>query len=204
VARKKDPEREAERRQLMMATCYRLLATHSHQAMTLEAVAKELGGSKGQIAHYFPTKEALIAATMRAALELYGQTLLATAGAEGPLRERLQRLIALALPDATELRERLAFIAEVWSFSKTSPQTREAVRAAYEGMHEVTRQLLELGAREGFVTARNAKAMLVPIAAMFDGLAVHGAHSEVDVGELRRQAEDTLGQLLGLPKKRRR
>jgi len=201
VARKKDPVREAERRQLMMATCYRLLATRSHQAMTLEAVARELGGSKGQIAHYFPTKEALIAATMRAALEVYGQTLLTVAAEEAPLRARLKKLIAVALPDGPELRERLAFVAEVWSFAKVSAETREAVRAAYAGMHDVTRRLLDLGIEEGFVTAKNARALLVPVAAMFDGLAVHGAHSGVDVAKLRREAEATLELLLGFRRK---
>ncbi len=203
MARKKDPVREAERRQQMMATCYRLLATRSHHAMTLEAVAAELGGSKGQIAHYFPTKEALIAATMRAALELYGQSLLMVAAEEAPLRTRLQRLIAVALPDESELRQRLAFVAEVWSFAKTSAETREAVRVAYASVHGVTRKLLDIGIAEGFVTAKNARSLLVPVAAMFDGLAVHGAHSGVDVKLLRRQAEETLVLLLGLgrPKK---
>ncbi|MBL8956706.1 MAG: TetR family transcriptional regulator C-terminal domain-containing protein [Myxococcaceae bacterium] len=203
MARKKDPAREAERREQMMATCYRLLATRSHHAMTLEAVAKELGGSKGQIAHYYPTKEALISATMRGALELYGQLLLAVATEEAPLRTRLKHLIAAALPDAELLRERIAFVAEVWSFAKTSPETREAVRAAHAGVYEVTRKLLDLGIEEGFVTAKNARALLLPISAMFDGLAVHAAHSDLDVEELRRHAEKTLELLLGLGGKSR-
>ena len=198
MARKKDPAREAERRELMMATCYRLLATRSHHAMTLEAVAQELGGSKGQIAHYYPTKEALIAATMRGALELYGQLLLAVAAEDAPLRTRLKHLIEVALPDGGALQERIAFVAEVWSFSKTSPETREAVRAAHAGVYEVTRKLLDIGIAEGFVTAKNARALLLPISAMFDGLAVHAAHSNLDVKQLRSHAEQTLELLLGI------
>lgn len=181
-----------------MATCYRLLATRSHHAMTLETVAKELGGSKGQIAHYFPSKEALIAATMRAALELHGQVLLSVATQATPLRQRLKELIAVALPSAEELRERLAFVAEVWSFAKTSQETQAAVEAAHQGLLGVTRRLLDMGIEEGFVTRRRAERLLVPVAALFDGLAVHGAQGDVDVAELRKQAQATLQVLLGL------
>lgn len=199
MARKKDPEREAARRQEMMTTCYRLLSSRSHQSMTLEAVAQELGGSKGQIAHYFPNKEALIAATMRGALELYSQMLVAVAMEEGvSLRQRMKNVIATALPDAEELKNRIAFLAEVWSFSKTSKEVEQALQQGYARMHDVTEQLLDVGVKEGWIKARHASQVLLPIAAMFDGLAIHGAHGNVDIEELRRQAEKTLSLLLGL------
>jgi AcrR family transcriptional regulator len=198
VARKRDPAREAARRREIMATCYRLLATNTHHAMTLASVAEEVGGSKGQIAYYFPTKDALIAATMREALRVYGEGLMAAATRHRPLKRRLKELIAYALPSAAELRERLAFVAEVWSFSKSSRETRDAVAAAYAGLHELTRALLQVGVLEGYVSRRHAERSVVPIAALFDGLAVHGAHSTVDVDALRRHAEQTLEVLLGL------
>jgi AcrR family transcriptional regulator len=198
MGRTKDPAREAERRQDIMATCYRLLVTRSHEAMTLEAVAKELGGSKGQIAHYFPSKEALITATMRSALELYGQALLMVAESDLPLRERLDHLVSIALPDGPELKERFAFVAEVWSFAKTSKATAEAARSAFAQMRTITRRLLQIGVDAGFVVEKPDERKVVIIAALFDGLALHAAHTDIDVAELRVEAKRMLVEMLGL------
>lgn len=198
MARTKNPEREAERRQEIVLAAFRLLATRSHQAMTLEAVAKELKGSKGAVAHYFKTKEALIAATMRAALEFQAQALLTIAELNAPLPERLQLLIEAALPDGALTRERVRFVTEVWSFAKTSAETATALRTATAHLHEVTRRLLEIGKAEGFITVERPERFVVPISALFDGLALHAAHSEVDLGELRAQARESLERLLGI------
>jgi AcrR family transcriptional regulator len=198
MGRKKDPAREAERRQQIMATCYQLLVTRSHEAMTLEAVANELGGSKGQIAHYFPSKEALITATMRSALELYAQTMVVVAESDLPLRDRLRHIIAIALPDREELWQRFAFIVEVWSFSKSSNETAETVRAAFASMRTITRRLLEIGVEAGFVKRKDLERQVVLVAALFDGLALHAAHTDVDVAELRAEAERIVVEMLGL------
>jgi AcrR family transcriptional regulator len=200
VGRTRDPQREAQRRQEIMATCYRLLSTTSHQAMTLEAVAKELGGSKGQIAHYFPSKEALITATIRSALELYGQVLMAVAESQTPLPERLEQVIQVALPDPPDLNERFNFIVEVWSFAKSSRETRAAVRSAFESMRQITRRMLQIGVQTGFITKRHVERQVVPIAALFDGLLLHAANGDADVGELRGYAREVVSGMLGIVK----
>jgi hypothetical protein len=40
------------------------------------------------------------------------------------------------------------------------------------------------------------------VAALFDGLALHAAHTDVDVGALRREAEVMLVEMLGLDEQR--
>jgi hypothetical protein len=72
------------------------------------------------------------------------------------------------------------------------------VRAAFASMRTITRRLLEIGVEAGFVKRKDLERQVVLVAALFDGLALHAAHTDVDVAELRAEAERIVVEMLGL------
>lgn len=65
---KKSNTRSATRETILQAACQVIIA-HGAEAMTLEAVAREAGVSKGGLLYHFPNKEALIAKMMNQLVE---------------------------------------------------------------------------------------------------------------------------------------
>ncbi len=66
---KKSKTQCATREIILQAACQVIIA-HGAEAMTLEAVAREAGVSKGGLLYHFPNKEALIAEMMNQLVEL--------------------------------------------------------------------------------------------------------------------------------------
>lgn len=65
---KKSNTQSATRETILQAACQVIIASGA-EAMTLEAVAREAGVSKGGLLYHFPNKEALIAAMMSRLVE---------------------------------------------------------------------------------------------------------------------------------------
>jgi len=197
MVKTKNPELEQQRKALIIDTVQRLLATGSHRQLTLERVAQEAGVSKGMVTYYFASKDRLILQAIDHFLDRQGQRLLAAAQPGQPIRETLQALMAVALPDRETLERDLRFQAEVLSFAKEVPEADEAVRRSYVAFRQACEVLVEVGREQGYVTTPDARWAYVMLHALLDGLSMQMAMDPtLDVEEVRAQALAVFDQLL--------
>lgn len=78
MARKRDPEREAQRRSDILQAAARAFVRDGLRGTSIAAICKEAGISPGHLYYYFPSKEALIEAMAEAdlaALRAYAERL---------------------------------------------------------------------------------------------------------------------------------
>jgi AcrR family transcriptional regulator len=68
MARKRDPEREAQRRAVILLAAARAFVRDGLRGTSIAAICKEAGISPGLLYYYFPSKEALIEAMAEADL----------------------------------------------------------------------------------------------------------------------------------------
>lgn len=68
MARKRDPEREAQRRSEILQAAARAFVRDGLRGTSIAAICKEAGMSPGHLYYYFPSKEALIEAMAEADL----------------------------------------------------------------------------------------------------------------------------------------
>jgi AcrR family transcriptional regulator len=170
VAKKRDPELHARRREQIVATAMICLVEGSHRSMTLEQVARLAGVSKGMLTYYFKSKDELVLETIRYALAMQADQLQHVAREDRPVRERLERLLTLALPSRDEVEREWRFGIEVWSYAKEHPETMDAVRESFRSFRDACRTVLDVGVAEGFVTAPDAEQLYVLMHALVDGV----------------------------------
>lgn len=197
MARTRDPELEERRRQQVMLTVYRLLASDSFAAMTLARVAREAGVSKGLVTYYFKNKDQLIVETIRSYHEEQERQLLQVVEHPKPPRELLRGLVSLAFPSQALVELELRFQIEVWSFAKTRPEAWQAIAASYQRFRGVCEKLLQRGVDEGWLRPERIPWLYRFIQALADGLSFQVAlEPELDVDALRAELCDLIDRLL--------
>lgn len=189
VVKTRDLALEQQRKQHIILTARRLLAEGSHAGVSLSSIAKEAGVSKGMLTYYFASKDELITATIADHLARQEELLIAVAADRTTsVRDRLERMLELALPSGERATDELRFIVEVWSYAKTRPSVMELVQIAYKRFRKHGQRLLAMGAREGYVTAKDHAWVNIAINALLDGLSFQLAvDRELDAADLRRR-----------------
>ncbi|MCA9622836.1 MAG: TetR/AcrR family transcriptional regulator [Myxococcales bacterium] len=200
MAKTKNPELERERRQQIMLCCRRLLVAGSHRQLTLDAVAKEAGVSKGMLTYYFSSKDELLASTIEHFLSLQEVALgMIVADESRPVDERLRSLLEVGLPSREQVTDDVRFLVEVWSYAKDHPDTLETLRDTYGRFRNACLDLLRRGAEQGHVHAPDLAFVNVLLHALLDGLAFQLVlDPELDVASLRARVIALVESLLGV------
>lgn len=142
---------QTDRREAVVHAAWRVAARDGLAAVTIRAIAKEIGYTTGIVMHHFPTKEAIIEEMIE---RLYKGLRAIYLGAMNgaPTAERLERLLLSALP----LEPNLAF---GWKLSVVLQG--EAVRSSkIAGLHRSYYRLFEGDIRDEL--ARMQEARLLP------------------------------------------
>ena len=90
-----------ERRDAILCVAQRSFLEHGYAATSMSAIAAELGGSKGTLWNYFPSKQELFAAVLRHATAAYHAELLELLDPEGALEPTLHRFATELLQKVT-------------------------------------------------------------------------------------------------------
>ena len=159
----------------MLDAVQSLLSESSWTQMTLDAVAKRAGVSKGVVTYWFPTKDALIVAAVERFHASYGERIVAVAASGAPPRERLRTLIEVAFPSRAQVTREVRFQAEVWSFAKQNASVARQVRDAYASFRSVCEALIGVGIEAGYITTKHHDGLHLAVHALIDGLSVHVA-----------------------------
>ena len=188
MARTKDPKVEEERRALVAGATRDLLAEGSWRKMTLADVAKRAGVSKGVVTYWFDSKEELVVEAIDRFHRDYEASLGAVMIEQIPAREKMIRLLELAMPSHDEIAREVRFQIEVWSFAKEHPAVLERITDTYSRFRMACEALLLVGVQEGYVTRADTAGLYRFFHALIDGLSLHIAHDpSIDIVELRRQ-----------------
>lgn len=188
MARKKDPALESARRNQVADATIALLAESDWRGVSLSAVAKRAGVSKGVVTYWFQNKEALLLAAVERFHAAYAERLMAVATSNTPIRERFRHLLEVAFPSQKEVTQELRFQIELFSYAKDNPNVAARLRDAYASFRIACEALIELGVAEGYIT-QNPKGLYRFIHALIDGLSLQLAIDDtpVDMKALREQ-----------------
>ncbi len=200
MARKRDPELEKQRRAQIMRTVFGLLVEGSHRALTLDAVAREAGISKGVVTYWFKSKDALIVSTIRHFIDVQMALLEAVMRSPRDARERLRLMVEAAFPSREEVERQLRFQVEVWSFAKGRPEALDAVRESYRAQRAALLELLQAGTTEGYVTNPDVDDLQLLIQALTDGMSLQIAlDPELDIDAIKGRLLDLIDRALTTP-----
>ena len=164
------PDREAERRLLLLKAAFREVAEKGFSHVTLEDIALRAGVSKGVTLYYFSSKEDLFRELFSWLIDSIHLRMREAVGAvEGPV-EKVRALVALIFPSPSKNR---AFFRAYIDFCGLAAR-REAFRVIderfYAGCGEVDRGIVEEGIRLGVFVARDPAESASTLRAIFDGL----------------------------------
>ncbi len=186
MARPKNPELEEQRRQQVAAAAFGLLAKHSHDSVTLDDVAREAGISKGLVAYYFKTKDAMFLEAIDRYHALQRQMLhFALQMPSESKRARAELLFDCGFPSRESVEQEVRFQSEVWSFAKSRSDVWEKIGTAYRNFR---RECADLLGSQGETVDPMTYLM---IHALVDGLSFQVAlDPTIDLARLREQFVD--------------
>lgn len=174
-----------ERRRRLLVLGERLFTEHAYNDLSMAAIAREAGISKGLLYHYFPSKQDYFLATL--------------SEAAGELAERLQ--VDPAQPPAQQLDATLAaFLAWVDDHADAYPKLLETaaavpeVRAIVDGVRSATAQRIIDGIAPGRDAPRLRAAVHGWLAFADRAILDRLEHGDIDRDELRGLL---LGALVG-------
>jgi AcrR family transcriptional regulator len=179
---------EVQRRLIAECVC-RVIDQEGLEGTTLRRIAAELGCTTGLIAHYFPSKEALLLRALRTAFERLEGALVA----RGAVREDLNGQLAAfldALPFDAEQRVywrvQAAYRGATAAHPVASSEALRWERAAYEALRAVVAR--ELGRPDA-----DSRVALIADAleALMDGI---GSAAAVDPGRYSRERVEAMLQ----------
>ncbi|MEU8632122.1 TetR/AcrR family transcriptional regulator [Amycolatopsis sp. NPDC048633] len=157
-----------ERRRRIAETLRRIAADEGLEAVSLGQVAAAAGISKGQVQHYFPTKDAMLRYAVRTLRDqVERQVVAGTAGAPPDLRAVLVALLPL---DAESRTEALVANAFVWRAFKDD-EIAAWFRTGYEHLRAALAALVEAEhSLSGLDAAREADLLLALTGGLADAV----------------------------------
>jgi AcrR family transcriptional regulator len=119
------PRRPAQPRERLLAAAMATIAEHGLERLTMAGLGSKVGMSSGHLLYYFKTKDELLLQTLQWSEEQLGARRRAALARAVPVRERLDALVDLYLPDGHR-DPAWALWLEVWNRSQTAD---DAVRS---------------------------------------------------------------------------
>ncbi|CUU57742.1 DNA-binding transcriptional regulator YbjK [Parafrankia irregularis] len=190
-----------QRRAEIGAAVLRLVAREGIDAVTVRRVAAESGWSTGVLAHYFDSKDEILAVAFQASSDAYRRRF-ADIAADAPPRTVLRAALTGLLPLDEARRDELLVWYGFVSRVLASEMLRAFPRDAYRELRTILAEVITAGQHAGEIRADlrpgdEARALL----AFCDGLALQHLFdpAELDHGELVRLLERRLAALEPAP-----
>jgi AcrR family transcriptional regulator len=167
-----DPE---SRRQEILTAAARSIIEHGLHATRVADIARRAGVSSGLVAHYFPTKDSLLAEALINQDTLFYEQLEERLQGGGSARQRLVMMIETACPPSAGARVNWALWLELWSAARLDPALA-ATRNRLDGnWRKAIAATIRRGQREGEFEGGNPAEVALRLAALIDGLALQVA-----------------------------
>lgn len=187
------------RRRQVMDAVIQILERDGWDALTMKSVSARAGVSTGVVAHYFGSKDAMVAAAIRDAYRQFTDDVLQAVEGEnrplGKLVALVDRVVARSVPD-------WSFWLALWGKMPFDPVIREELNLVYRQYVMLVEGILNAGAADGSIAkgirADRCAGLFV---ALIDGL---GMRSELGPHEMPPALQRSLllefwAEILGLP-----
>jgi AcrR family transcriptional regulator len=138
-----------DRRDQILAAVLACLGEGGFDAVSMRAVAHRAGVPLGSLHYYFRSKEEMVGAALARSVEELVAHIAGDVDASAPPRERLRRLVLVAVPRLCVDPEHVPVYIGFWSWCQSVPERRALYHRVSEGVHERLRVLVEEGNRRG-------------------------------------------------------
>jgi AcrR family transcriptional regulator len=180
------PSVEAQRRELVLNATWELITEVGYRRVRIADIAARTGTSTGIIHYYFETKDDVLDAAFRFAVEdARRRSEEALAGLEDPW-ERLTSLLDAHLPRGEGKKEWLIWL-QLWNEAAVRPRLRELNEVYYGRWIDLVEAIVRDGQERGVFRASAARDFAVRLLAMMDGLVIQLTmdSSELGIDRLR-------------------
>ena len=187
----------SQRRAEIIETAASIAVSEGLDKLTAKRVAETLGVFPGLVSHYFATADELVAAAFAHAAEQERDDVFGHAGAAGPPRDQVRRLLAAWLH---EDRDPVSLLwLDAWQASRRRPALRDEVARQMHADLDRLSALIRAGAATGDFRIADPRETAIQVLGLIDGLSVQAAtRSTLDYTAVRAMVITTTERLLGL------
>ncbi|TSB20881.1 TetR family transcriptional regulator [Streptomyces sp. NBC_01525] len=186
-------------REQVLAAAMATIAARGLTGLTMAGLGRAVGMSSGHILYYFGTKDELLLQTLRWSEEQLGAERRAALARRVPVRERLDALVGLYLPDGPG-DPRWTLWLEVWNRTRTADDAARERQLDLElAWHRDLVALLVEGGSDGTFRPVDAERLATRIRALLDGFATHLVVGlpGTDLATVRAHVAEFLDETLG-------
>lgn len=186
----------AERREQIAAAAERVARERGLDAVTLRAVAAEVGVGSALVAHHAPSMDDVVAAAFDAIVGAELADLEALRAGEPDAAAALRALVATLL-DGGRSDVTLIWV-QAWALGRRNAALAERVRAQMDAWTAFLERIIRDGAAAGRFRVEDPGAVATQLLGMIDGLNAHALVSWRDGAERVRLMTLSLEAMLGL------
>jgi AcrR family transcriptional regulator len=188
VARTRNPETHAVRRDAFLDVAQRLIQTRGYESFSIQDVIDEVGASKGAFYHYFGSKSDLlesIVERMADAIQARWDEIMARPGVSAIAR--FEGIFQTTAQYKNARRELSLALLEAWLSDRNTVMREKLRRLVARRMTPVLERLIKQGVEEGEFTASNAAGTADVIVALIIG--VQDEAARLFVARQRKEVE---------------
>lgn len=172
MARKVDPEQQAERREALLKATYQVLLQKPYKDVTLEDIARRAGVSKGVTVYYFRTKDDIFLACWDWLIERIGARLRAcVAQAPDPVRA-VTAVVDSVFTDVRDLRGFYTIYLDFLSLGARNPAFGRINTGFYAHCREINHAIVTEGIRQGAFREVDLTEAAEVSRALIDGMSI--------------------------------
>jgi AcrR family transcriptional regulator len=189
---------EPIRRAAVIKAAQECLAEYGYENTTMQAIAQRANCSTGTVNHYFKNKEDVLVSAMRTASRLVGARMRQVLEETTNPWRRLDRLIALSLPDSAEDRQEWYISLTFWVKAINNPNLRHLNEVRFGSWFKLLKSIVEDGIRMGSFRALDPDLATLSLIGIIDGLGVHAAlgNENVTIERMRLAGSYSIRALL--------
>lgn len=166
---------EAIRRAAVIKAAQECIAESGFENTTMIAIAKRANCSTGTVNHYFKNKEDVLVSAMRVASRAVGTRMREIITETSNPWRRLDRVIALSLPDSPEDCREWHISLTFWVKAINNPLLRQLNDVRFESWFRLLKAIIEDGIAQGSFRSIDAELATLSLIGILDGLGVHAS-----------------------------
>lgn len=143
------------RRAQILAVATHHFGQRGYAAVSLNAIAREVGVTKAALYHHFPSKDVLYTAMLVQLLALINTAIQAVVAAPLPMHAKLHRLAQMMIMEVPQDADRDALLRDV--AAHLSPEQQSAVAAGFGAIQAAFEDVMLAGLRSGELRAADPR-----------------------------------------------
>ncbi|MBN9388515.1 MAG: TetR family transcriptional regulator C-terminal domain-containing protein [Chloroflexi bacterium] len=189
---------EPIRRAAVIKAAQECLAEYGYENTTMQAIAQRANCSTGTVNHYFKNKEDVLISAMRSASRSVGERMRQVMEETANPWRRLDKIIALSLPDSEDDRREWYISLTFWVKAINNPRLRHLNEVRFGSWFELIRSIIEDGIRSGTFRSLDPDMATLSLIGIIDGLGVHAAlgNENVTIEKMRLAGSYSIRALL--------